>query len=530
MPETFLGLDASTQSLTGIIIGEEGIVYGPVSVNYDDIQPEGHGLKNGVWKLDNDVVYSSPLVWVQAVDHLLQQLKDLGYTKDVVALSGSGQQHGSVYLSESVADLAASLDSRKPLADQIQHALSRTEEINGSRRPVSPIWMDSSTRKQMEEITRSAGGLANLLELTGSGQFERFTGPQIRRFYQENPDQYNQTVEIQLVSSFLSGLFSGVSAIAPGDAAGMSLMKIEGRYWNPVLLAATANDLEKRLPNIVDPCKVLAETTGYFVDNFGLDAAVIPWDGDNPCSLIGFGGITSGLVFVSFGTSDTFFGNTGRSIIVDKEGELCTFGAPTSYVDNMFLGCWKNGSIPRERMKDKFGMSWEQVSQYLKETEPDQSKIGVYWVDPEITPNSGKAVYTSTSLNPGEQYNIRAIVEAKAMSMMIRLQKIGIVPSEIYATGGASENDGILQLFADVTGAKVYRQQVSASAALGAALRARQGYLLSQGESAEWKDVVAPFVKVTQTFEPNRQRHETYKKMIPAYQEFESQCAMMSRH
>jgi xylulokinase len=59
----------------------------------------------------------------------------------LAALSGSAQQHGSVYLADAALAKLAALDPVTPLAAQIPPMLSR---------PVAPIWMDSSTSVQCD--------------------------------------------------------------------------------------------------------------------------------------------------------------------------------------------------------------------------------------------------------------------------------------------------------------------------------------------------------------------------------------------
>ena len=58
----------------------------------------------------------------------------------IAAISGSAQQHGSVYLNTSADAVLASLDARTPLVDQLRSTLARE---------TSPIWMDSSTTRRM---------------------------------------------------------------------------------------------------------------------------------------------------------------------------------------------------------------------------------------------------------------------------------------------------------------------------------------------------------------------------------------------
>jgi xylulokinase len=72
---------------------------------------------------------------------------------------------------------------------------------------------------------------------------------------------------------------------------------------------------------------------------------------------------------------------------------------------------------------------------------------------------------------------------------------MGVKTTTIYATGGASANRAILQVLADVNDAEVYQFEVTASAALGAALRAYHGHAKATGGPVPWPDVVTGFAE-----------------------------------
>src|SRR5262249_53886565 len=149
------------------------------------------------------------------------------------------------------------LDPKKSLIDNLRNTLAR---------PTAPIWMDSSTTKECAEIRRKLGGIKEAAQLTGSDVFERFTGPQIRRFYKTEPERYERTASIALVSSFMASLIAGqIAPIDHGDGAGMNLMDIRKKEWSPEALRATAPKLKQKLPTLAPSWKVIGPVSSYFV-------------------------------------------------------------------------------------------------------------------------------------------------------------------------------------------------------------------------------------------------------------------------
>jgi xylulokinase len=378
----YLGFDSSTQGLTAIAIEVDGAsrrVAFQRSLNFDENFPR-YGTTNGVLpQADPLVATSSPLMWAEALDRMMGIIAtESGIdVSNVRAVSGSGQQHGSVYLNATAGRVLPALDPQRPLADQIGGIFSR---------PDSPIWMDSSTATQCEAITRAIGGARALSELTGSRAFGRFTGPQIRKFFEHDPAGYARTTRVHLVSSFMASLLAGADApIEPGDGAGMNLMDIAARAWAPRALDATAPGLGAKLPALEPSWAVAGRLSAYWTKRYGFPAArVIAWSGDNPCSLVGTGLIREGRIAISLGTSDTLFGFMPQPK-VDPSGTGHVFGSPTG--GYMSLICFKNGSLARERIRDGAALDWGGFSRALRETAPGNAgRIMLPWFDAEITP------------------------------------------------------------------------------------------------------------------------------------------------
>ena len=168
MSKKYLGLDSSTQSMSAIVIDpQSGEVVYTKSVNFGESLPQYNSPSGYLKNDDPSVVHSDPLMWLEALDLLFKRMKDEGFDfSEIAGISGSGQQHGSVYLNAKFFDAVKNLDAKSDLKTQFKSLLSRA---------TSPIWMDTSTSKECAEMAAALGGNEKLSELTGSGAIERFT-------------------------------------------------------------------------------------------------------------------------------------------------------------------------------------------------------------------------------------------------------------------------------------------------------------------------------------------------------------------
>jgi xylulokinase len=402
----------------------------------------------------------------------------------LAAIAVSAQQHGSVYLGAAFGHRLAALDWSAALAPQLDGVFTR---------PMSPVWMDSSTTAACREIARAVGGDEALAARTGSRAFERFTGPQIRAWAGSAPEAFAATSRIHLVSSFLTSLLAGADApIDPGDASGMNLMDLSARQWWAPALEATAPDLARRLPSIAAPDAIAGSIAAYWQRRYGLPSStrVVVGTGDNPSSLVGTGLVDQGQMAVSLGTSDTVF---GPMLVprVSATGEGHVFGAPTGAF--MGLTCFANGSLARERVRQRFGLTWPAFSDALRSTPPgNDGALMLPWFEPEITPRVPRAGIRLDRLrNDDAAAHVRAVVEGQILAIAVHSQWMGVNVKTIAATGGASANREILQVIADVFDAEVVQFDVPNSAALGAALRARHADRLASNRPIGWREATA---------------------------------------
>ncbi|MEJ2727493.1 MAG: FGGY family carbohydrate kinase [Deltaproteobacteria bacterium] len=486
----YLGLDLSTQSLTAVVIDPLNKTLQKHAINFDSSYPD-YQTSGGVISGDAPgEVHADPQMWLEALDDMLAWLKQKKLAPKISGIGVSAQQHGSVYLNQDAAAAFSNLDPSLSLPAQSRKIFAR---------PTCPVWMDSSTHNQCWEITAALGGDGKVAALTGSAATERFAGPQIRKFWQQHPGDYKKTAHITLISAFISAFLIGRTApLDAGDGYGMNLADIHSGTWSPAAMAATAPGLEKRLPELLTRDTVLDKVSHYLVEKYGFrpDTEVIVGSGDNPCSLVGLGLIGQADIHaISLGTSDTYFGYLPQ-LTDQKRSTGHVFG--TADGNAMFLICFKNGSLAREQIKNRFGLSWDEFSEILLRTGAgNQGRIMLPYFLPEITPLVLKpTVARFGGLTADDAAaSVRAVAEAQVMAMYLHSGWTGGRPQRILVTAGGSQNRGLLNVIAQVFGTEVHSFEIQESAALGAALRAASCCQAAEGNPISWQELAEPFLK-----------------------------------
>ncbi|KAL4740028.1 putative D-xylulose kinase A [Aspergillus similis] len=506
----YIGFDLSTQQLKGLVVNSDlKVVY--LSIFDFDADSHGFPIKKGV--LTNEAeheVFAPVALWLQALDSVLDGLKKQGLDFSLVrGISGAGQQHGSVYWGQDAEKLLNGLDAGKRLQEQLEGAFSH---------PYSPNWQDSSTQKECDEFDGYLGGADKLAEVTGSKAHHRFTGPQILRFQKKYPDVYKKTSRISLVSSFLASLFLGhVAPLDISDVCGMNLWNIHKGAYDENLLKLCAgphgvDDLKRKLGDVPEDGGIdLGKVHRYYVDRYGFspECTVIPSTGDNPATILALP-LRPSDAMVSLGTSTTFLMST-PSYKADPATHF--FNHPTTPGLYMFMLCYKNGGLAREKIRDAINDAkneknpsnpWANFDSVALQTPPlgqaspsDPMKMGLFFPRPEIVPNlrAGQWLFNYdpstgnlTETPNGENWNrpadeARAIIESQMLSLRLRSRGLtsspgGNIPAQprrVYLVGGGSKNKTIAKIAGEILGGSegVYKLEIGDNAcALGAAYKA----------------------------------------------------------
>jgi len=353
------------------------------------------------------------------------------------------------------------------------------------------------------------------------------------------PDVYDDTGRISLVSSFLASVLLGT--IAPmdiSDVCGMNLWDMGAHQWSEPLLDLAgggpegAAELRRKLGEVrEDGGGSMGPISPYFARRYGFraDCQVVPFTGDNPATILALP-LRPLDAIVSLGTSTTFLMITPHYA---PDPSYHFLNHPTTPGQYMFMLCYKNGGLAREKVRDTLPRPtddsgstdpWAEFNAAVMGSPPldvpmdddsadARAKLGLYFYLNEIVPNikAGTWRYSCRAGDGGDlreetaeawggnncpARDARAIVESQALSMRLRARalvdspdaegRLPAQPRRVYLVGGGSLNPAIAQVVGDVLGGAegVYRLDVGGNAcALGGAYKAVWALERADGET-----------------------------------------------
>ena len=314
---------------------------------------------------------------------------------------------------------------------------------------------------------------------------------------------------------------------------GLNLWDIQNGKWDEKLLSLAAGpsrtlELKQKLGHVSeDGGGSLGHISPYFVQRYGfrLACSIAPFTGDNPATILALP-LRPMDAMVSLGTSTTFLMSTSH---YKPDPAVHFFNHPTTASLYMFMLCYKNGGLAREKVRDAINQntsskSWADFD-LIADSSPilgqhedgDPMKLGLYFPRPEIVPNvragewhfnydaAHKSLAETNGRSKTPQDDARAIVESQMLSLRLRSRDLvessgsdlPPQPRRIYLVGGGSQNATIAKIAGQVLGGieGVYKLDVGENAcALGAAYKAvwsverKQGQTFEDLVGARWKE------------------------------------------
>ncbi len=482
--QTVLGIDASTQSLSAVLLHRStGEILWSRSLAYrDDPRLFGFGFEHDSMVIpprEPGEAEQPPRLFIAALEALFSDLKATGFdTSAIAAINTSGQQHGHVYLNEQAKTAFARLRNAANASENLLTALADSFAYGGA-----PIWKTANTAAEAAHIREATGGKAATIERTGSDIPLRFAATVHRKLAIRYPAAYAATRHILQISSFIPAILAGDCTIPIdfGNACGTGLMNYKARAWDDVVMNAVAGDLPggaaalaAKLPPIAHPLAVCGSVAAYFQVKYGLsaDCKIIAGSGDNPQSKV----LASGDL-LSLGTSFVY-------MISSPDGGVDAAGTANAMYDGLGrpfnFGCRTNGALAWDQLRVRHGLGAKDYAacdaslatmapgSLMRFWHPDTESFPVVASNPEpVRLDKGPADFAS---------DFAAVVDSSLglvyrYGMKIAGAAASSAQEAISVCGGPSTSPGIMRRIAAIWNRPAI-QAGQAGAALGAAVAA----------------------------------------------------------
>jgi len=477
-----IGVDSGTQGTKVLIVDFDGkiISSGRAPHRFVDTLRPGNSEQD-------------PHVWIQALEKALSQaLKNAPINpQEIVSLGVSGQQHGFVPLDE-------------------------------EGHPIRPakLWNDTSTAEEAENIIDSLGGKESYIQKLGINLAVGYTASKILWLKRNEPDNYKKLTTVLLPHNYINYVLTGKAHMEFGDASGTGLMDIRKCQWNKEAMNALDAGLGAKFPALSHPSEPVGYLKKEIAEQFGMAKVLVgSGGGDNMMGAVGTGNVVPGLCTLSLGTSGTISSYFAKPC-VDPEGEIASMCDSTG--GWLPLLCTMNVTNTTEYLKTLFDKSNEELENLGSQALDGAGRlIFLPFIDGErvpVLPHANGVFFGLTRINFSAPYMARAVMEGTILNLgygFSRMKSLGLIPSEIRATGGGSKSKLWLQIVANIFKTPVRTLKEEEGAALGADIQSIWNYHTNQGNKVKIEDLAGKMVKLEETAVHPR------SKTFPLYEELQ---------
>lgn len=371
------------------------------------------------------------------------------------------------------------------------------------------VWQDRRTAVQCDAL-RAAGHTADIQQRTGLVIDAYFSATKLAWLLDALPGVRDRAARGELafgtVDSWLVWKLTGgrVHATDPSNASRTQLFNIHTQQWDPALLELF-NIPASVLPQVVPSSGVLGETDADFL---GAAIPIAGIAGDQQAATFGQACHQPGMAKNTYGTGCFMLMNAGSQAVSSRHRLLTTVGWTLGLGAPIYC---LEGSVFMAGATVQWLRDGLQIIDRASDVEALAASVddtGDVYLVPAFaglgTPHwdgHARAALVGMTRGTGRAHIARAALEAIALQsaevFAAMVADAGLPLRELRVDGGASANNLLMQLQADVLGVPVVRPRVTETTALGAAF-------LAGLATGVWQDnaEIAALWQVDRVFEP----------------------------
>jgi xylulokinase len=400
-------------------------------------------------------------------------------------------------------------------------------------------WLDMRCQPFIEWMDKEAGD--RITQLTGCPPTCDH-GPKMLWWMEEQPAIYRRTAKFVMPGTYVAGRLAGLKAAQAFidhtyiHFSGFS--DAQKGAWSRELCEQFGLDMGK-LPEIVDPCKVVGEVTGQAAREFGLapGTLIAAGAGDTAANALGAGIVHPGMLFDVAGTAAVLAGCTDKFVADIRNRALLTMRSvipglwnPLAYIGGGGLALrWFRDQFFNTLHGETLPVSEDLYTQMITrvETVPPGSE-GLFFsphLGGRICPASPemRGAWMGVSWSHTQAHFTRAILESIAYeyAYYLKILKEALTELELVEArviGGGARSGTWNQIKADVLNVPYQRLKGNEFGAWGAAMIAGKAAGLIDDLAAQADKTAILTGKPTL---PSKVNHEIYVPIIDKYIKFE---------
>lgn len=360
-----------------------------------------------------------------------------------------------------------------------------------------------------------------IMEIAGVKPHAMYSIPKIMWIKKHRPDIYEKAVRIMLFEDFIVYMLTGTAQIDRSLAARTMGLDIRKCDWSREIFDAAGIDIDK-MSAVVKSGSIAGKVRPELASELGLsDTIIVSGCHDQVASAAGSGVFDNGLAVDGTGTVECItpiFGSIPDSRELYEDNY-----AVVPYVEDGKYVCYAfsfTGGAALKWFRDNFApdKSYKELDKAV-DSEPGNILIMPHFAG-AATPymdNSSKAVFLGVTMETTKADIYKAIMEGVTYEILLnlkRLERSGIKPSRLYATGGGAMSQVWLQMKADILGLPITSLFAPEVGTVGTIMLTGTAV----GAFADLDAARAVMVKEGKTYYPDPARHEKYRKMYERYE------------
>ena len=352
--------------------------------------------------------------------------------------------------------------------------------------PVAPaiVWQDRRTAVFCDGL-RAAGHASKIARKTGLVLDAYFSGTKLAWLLDHVPGARARAEQGELafgtIDSWLLWQLTGgrVHATDASNASRTLLFNLKTGTWDPELLALLKIPAAV-LPQVRPSCGIVAETDAHWL---GASVPMAGWAGDQQAALFGQACFAPGMAKNTYGTGCFMLMNTGNQPVASHHRLLSTVAwqGPSSSKHPMAYAL--EGSVFMAGATVQWLRDGLQIIDGAADVEALAASVpdtGDVFLVPAFAglgapdwDGQARGTLVGMTRGTGRAHIARAALDAIALQTADVFHAMaadsGLALSELRVDGGASRNNLLMQIQANVLGVPVVRSRVTETTALGAA-------------------------------------------------------------